>query len=353
MNNPILNKILPPIFVLVIAIFAIKYALMFASLIAPFIIAFIIATMAFPIKKYLKKKNIHNLFSSLIAIFVILSILFIVIYYMITLVTDNSDYIISALKDILNRLITSINAISDKLSEKLPKVESSKMKLSQNDILNQIAKNSGTISKQIFSFAKDIPEIGFLGIITIISSFFIIIDYEKILKLINNIINRIPLLRDIIFNLKTSVFKGIKSWIKAQIIIMTFSTIICSIGFMLSGYSYWLLIGFLVAFADALPIIGSGAFLLPLALYNLISAKYYVTIILFISYILIIITRQIVEPRMVGNSIGIHPLLTLMAIYIGFSIKGIIGIIGAIVSLIIIVNIYHLKGEKNDILHKS
>ena len=90
-----------------------------------------------------------------------------------------------------------------------------------------------------------------------------------------------------------------------------------------------------IGFVDALPILGSGAIMVPWSIISFINGDISLSIAVFILFLIITITRQFLEPRIVGGQIGIHPLFTLIAMYAGFKIIGIIGlIIGPIVLII-------------------
>lgn len=97
-----------------------------------------------------------------------------------------------------------------------------------------------------------------------------------------------------------------------------------------------MLIALFIAFADALPIVGSGTVMLPWAVISAIQGDINLAIALVVLYIIISIVRQLLEPRVVSNQIGIHPIFTLIAMYTGYKAIGIIGmLIGPIVIIII------------------
>ncbi len=350
MNNAIINKLLPLLLTIVVALVLLNIFIKFIAIMMPFIIAFLIASLAYPIKKKLFKMKLGNSFSSVVSIILIFLIIITIFFGIGMLIKSNGAYIVNGVKDIINAVTKGLNDFGNILSEKIPALQESKIDTSYKEVVKKISENSVTIGRYILSFAKDIPKMGLFIIITLIASFFTIIEYENIIKFIGKLINKLPILKNTIKLLKESVFIGMKSWFKAQLFIMLFSSIICSLGFFISGYGYWLLLGVIVAVADVLPIIGSGAFLIPMALYNILVGKIFVAIVMFITYVLIIITRQMIEPRIVGKSLGINPLLTLIAIYLGFRFGGLIGVFIAIFLLVVIVGIYKAKGEKNDIL---
>lgn len=99
---------------------------------------------------------------------------------------------------------------------------------------------------------------------------------------------------------------------------------------------YPLLMALFIAFADALPIVGSGTVLLPWAVICAFNGDINLATSLAILYVIITIVRQLLEPKVVSNQIGIHPIFTLIAMYTGYKAMGIIGmLIGPIIVIIL------------------
>ena len=117
---------------------------------------------------------------------------------------------------------------------------------------------------------------------------------------------------------------------------MSLISTICFIGLSIINVRYALLIAVIIGIIDALPVFGSGFIIWPWCIYNLIIGNYGMTIGLIILYVVLLITRQFLEPKIIGKQIGIHPLVTLMSIYIGIKIFGVFGfIIGPCIIIII------------------
>ena len=99
---------------------------------------------------------------------------------------------------------------------------------------------------------------------------------------------------------------------------------------------YPLLMALLIAFADALPIVGSGTILLPWAVISAMNGDINLALALFILFVVITIVRQLLEPKVVSNQIGIHPIFTLIAMYTGYKAMGVMGmLIGPIIIIIL------------------
>lgn len=106
--------------------------------------------------------------------------------------------------------------------------------------------------------------------------------------------------------------------------LLTFAELL--IGFMILGTGYAFLLAFMTALLDALPVLGVGTILLPYAIFSFMAGDRSLGFGLLILYGVITLVRQFVEPHLVGKSLGLHPILMLMAFYVGFRLFGVAGI---------------------------
>jgi sporulation integral membrane protein YtvI len=117
---------------------------------------------------------------------------------------------------------------------------------------------------------------------------------------------------------------------------MGFTFIEVSIGLFILNVKYAFLIALLVGLSDAIPIVGTGVVMVPWILWTIISGDMPLAMGLGIIYVLGILIRQIMEPKIVGSQIGLHPLVTLLAMYIGLKFFGIIGMFVGPISIIVV-----------------
>ncbi len=113
---------------------------------------------------------------------------------------------------------------------------------------------------------------------------------------------------------------------RAQILLIAASTIVCIIAYMILRVDGPVTIGLITGFFDILPIFGPGTIIIPWCLYSLIVGNYYLGFGLLILYIFLIVFRNILQPKLVGDRIGLHPLATLASIFIGLGLFGIWGL---------------------------
>ena len=116
--------------------------------------------------------------------------------------------------------------------------------------------------------------------------------------------------------------------------LITFAMLL--VGFLIIDVEYYFLLSVILALIDFLPVLGVGLALIPWGLFLLATGDLYRGMGLLILYAVIMITRQITEPRIIGDSLGIHPLVTLFAMYLGFTLFDIVGmILGPVAALIV------------------
>lgn len=172
-------------------------------------------------------------------------------------------------------------------------------------------------------------------IVMIMATFFMIQDYERIrAKMLETKWGK---------SVCRMIAKGkdtLKIYLKAQGVIMLLDGILCTMIFWLIKQPYFLVLGSLVALIDALPVLGAGVFLIPYAVYLLITNELWKAFAVSIAYVGCVVIRQTMEPQMIGTEMGIRPLFTLASMYVGFQLFGFIGFLLGPVGVLIGMEIY-------------
>ena len=122
------------------------------------------------------------------------------------------------------------------------------------------------------------------------------------------------------------------------IFLLTFGELF--LGFSVIGIDGAVVFAALVALVDILPVLGAGAVLVPWAIIEFILGNTALGVSLAVLQVIIAIVRQIVEPRIVGRGIGLHPVVSLMSMYVGLRVFGILGMIGAPLFFVIVKNTF-------------
>lgn len=182
----------------------------------------------------------------------------------------------------------------------------------------------------VWGTAKQIPSAIVGIIITIIATCFMTADYERVRGFI---MNQIPAeKREKISKAKritlTSVAKILKAYALIVLITATELTVGLYILTLLKLYSgdYVILISIIIALIDIIPVLGTGTVLIPWAVYSLITGNVGFGIGLLVLYVIILVIRQIIEPKLVAGQVDVSPVLTISAMYIGTKCFGVLGI---------------------------
>lgn len=145
------------------------------------------------------------------------------------------------------------------------------------------------------------------------------------------------------------VFWHVGTYIKAQLLILLVISIICAVILFLAGIEGGIFLGFLTGFMDMLPFIGTGIVLVPLAFWQILNGYYGKAVVCVVLYVVCILTREFLEPKLIGERIGILPVLILLSVYAGVKLFGVFGIIKGPLALITIYEIYlYRKKSKID-----
>ena len=136
-------------------------------------------------------------------------------------------------------------------------------------------------------------------------------------------------------------------WVQAQLKLMGITFLILTAGLMILNVPYPVLLSLVIAVVDALPVFGTGTILIPWALVCFLQNALSRGIGLVILYGVAALTRQALEPRLIGRQIGLNPLVTLMALYIGFRTVGIAGMILFPISVMLLKQLWDHSGLAN------
>lgn len=130
------------------------------------------------------------------------------------------------------------------------------------------------------------------------------------------------------------------AWLKAQIIIILIVAAVCSAGLYLLRYPYALLMGMFLGAADALPFIGTGTILAPWGLFQIFTGQVSYGVCLLVLFVGTNMLREFLEPKLIGDKMGVYPIVMMVTVYLGLRIYGITGVILGPVSYLLIAEIY-------------
>lgn len=183
----------------------------------------------------------------------------------------------------------------------------------------------------ITGFASSLPIFFIKTLLMIISSFFIVMDYDRLTGFILRQFSERG--RELIFEIKKYIVGTLFVYITSYALIVGITFVELSVGLTLLGLEKAITIALLIAIFDIMPVLGTGGIMIPWGVTMLILGDYGMGIGLLAVYLVVTVVRNIIEPKIVGGRIGLHPVVTLIGLFVGAQLFGIIGMFGLPVTL--------------------
>ena len=193
----------------------------------------------------------------------------------------------------------------------------------------------------LFSLIAFIPNAAAISIIALLAAFFISKDWHK------HSARLAPLFKPRILAstelVRVDLQKALFGYLRAQFILISITTIVVIIGLLILRIKYAVVVGLLIGLVDLLPYLGTGTIMVPWIIYVFINGDTALGFGLSALYGVILIARQLIEPKVLASSIGLDPLPTLIAMVVGLNLFGFIGLIIGPVSLVILMAFYRAR----------
>ena len=302
----------------------------------PFVVGFILSLIANPLVRFLEKKlKIKRKYGTFLTIVLVIALVVFVCYGTVMLLAvgirgfmeylptmyENAGIELAAALEQLQALLRKIPALANLNVDEFGTVLQETLGSLVNDY------KEPTFSA-ISGFATSIPDILVSVIMGLLATYFFIADRDRIMSALKqNIPASIQEKSRLVYD---HMLRAVGGYFKAQFKIMLVIYIVIMIGLMIIGVNYAWLIGFGIAFLDMLPVFGTGTVLIPWAVVKIFSGNYATAIGMLILYAVSLVVHQLIQPKLVGESVGLDPFTTLFFMFIGYKIKGVIGMIIAI-----------------------
>lgn len=345
------------VLVLAIVYFIFKYLL---NLVMPFFIAFTIAFLLQPVIRLLRDKcRFPGKLAAVVSVILFYATVGVLIALVgaklfswlrdlfLSLPTLYTQSILPALQnfsatvtDIFNNLdpevVTTVNTVLTDLISALGNIFS-----------NLSVKAVGFVS----GAAGSLPGIVIGMLITIISTFFITADYSNITGFIMLQLGEKS--RHLVLEVKRYTVEILGKYLRSYLLIMCITFAELSVGLLILGVKNAFLVALGIAIFDILPVFGTGGIMIPWAVISLLSGDYKLAIGLLVVYVVITVIRNIIEPRIVGQSVGLHPVVTLLSMFVGTALFGVIGLFGLPITMALLVSlndsgVIHLFKKKEE-----
>lgn len=313
--------------ILLLIFIGLKYML---PILMPFVIGLVVAAILRKMIDFITSKlKINRTIVSIVLLLTFYSILVVVLIFAgAKIFSFIKDSVLKVPRLYQTTIEPALNGITIDVLNRFPEVEMYLEDIfnAMNDTIFSFLTNmSTTLFGMVTNFASQIPAILIKLIFTIVATFFFTIDYHRIVGFVLRQLSedKKKMLVSIIDNVVSTLGKFIRAY--ATLITITFVEL--SLGFLILKVPNPFLIAGLVAFIDILPILGTGAVLLPWSVIAFILGNTPIGIGMLVLYVIITIVRQALEPRVVGQQIGLHPIVTLLCIFIGAQTFGVVGLL--------------------------
>lgn len=310
----------------------------------PFVVGWCIASIAVPMVNWLEKKfNIVKKLGSALVVILVIAIIVAIFYFAISRLVMEIGDLIKNVPDLYQQLESGLHQIGGTLSGVFKRLPSGVQDGWSAAVVNldQMAGNlvervSEPTMEAAGNFAKKLPSYVIYLIMTLMSAYFFTVQREEVINWMRKIAppsveKRMTLVMD---NLRYAV----GGYLKAQFKIMGIVFLILAVGFAMLRINYFVLVAFLIAFLDFLPFFGTGTAMIPWALYKFLMGNYTMAIMLIVIYIITQVSRQLLQPKLVADSVGLNPLVTLILLYIGYRVSSVIGMILAVPIGMVVIN---------------
>ncbi len=177
-----------------------------------------------------------------------------------------------------------------------------------------------TVAGGAWTTVTSVPVMILSVVLTIMGTYYLSSDRERIFAFFHRTFPAEMVRKGIL--LKRDIFKALFGQIRAQLLVSLLITVVVLLGLMIQQKPYWLLLGFLIGLADALPVLGAGLFLIPWSVIGFVTGDTATGIGMALLYLAVVVVRQIAEPRIVGKNLGLYPLATMMVMFAGLQITG-------------------------------
>ncbi len=306
--------------------------------IAPFFIGWLLSLLFVPFVNFLEKKiKLPRWIGSFIAILLLIGFFVSIVLGLWKKLYTEAQLFYKNLPFYINDLQSSMQKIShsvDDVMAHFPVDLRPYLDSSFNALLGVLPSLIQSGGSQSFNLLKAIPNIIMIIIVALISAYFFTKDKALISAFSHKHFDILfeGQLKEAKEHLKYSVL----GYIKTQCILMLYTFTICIIGLFLLRSPYALLLSVIISLIDALPFFGSGFILWPGAVIYFIMGNPSIAVGYIIIYLCVNFMRQIMQPKILGTQIGLHPLLILISMYIGLKCIGFLGmIIGPILAVLL------------------
>ncbi|MDD8013281.1 MAG: sporulation integral membrane protein YtvI [Acidobacteriota bacterium] len=324
-SHPLLMRSLYALTALALVLLVFKVA--FAYLL-PFVFAFLMAAAMEPFIRFLVKRKFPRSAAVSLAMIVYFGLAFALFFFAVTrLVSEVSDFSknIPDYGRVFTAAFRDLVEWGKKMYLHLPKEAVGPLQDSIQSLAGQFTRVVTSLAGSVIGVFTALPEMLMFAMFTVVATFFASKDRPMFKDYLSRRLPAPTYAR--LASLKNSLGHSLVGFLKAQLLLMTLTFSECFIGLSLIGIRYALVISLFTAIVDILPVLGTGTVLVPWGIVCLFLGKTATGIGLLVLYLVIMVVRYVVEPKIVGTQLDLHPLVALMAMFAGLKTFGVVGLI--------------------------
>lgn len=312
----------------------------------PFILGWIISLIASPVVRFFEEKfKVKRKAVSAVVIVAVLAVVVLLVYLLVTKLIRESVTFFNEIPNIWNTILAEFNKVGQNLQgvyNRMPADMQATIDHIIEEMGDYISNITGKIELPSFeavgNVAKQIPDIFLAVVMCLLSAYFFVADKGYVAAAAKKFV---PASVHYHFDLIRRSFRNaVGGYFRAQFKIECWIYILLVIGLMILEVDYAFLVAFGIAILDFLPVFGTGTVMVPWAVIELLSENYRMMFGLIAIWLIGQLVRQIIQPKIVGDSIGMDAIPTLFLLYIGYRVAGVLGMILAVPIGIILVNLY-------------
>ncbi len=315
----------------------IKYGL---TLVTPFIFAFLIAYFLKKPARYISRNlKVPYKFVALLLVFLFYCTIGLIISLIGVKLVSTIIKIIYSLPSLYYARIEPFLMLTFDNIEELALHMDPALVSTLNDIFTQLTKTLGQLISSVSmkavaflsSYASSLPGLFIKILLMIISTFFIASDYDKLSGFVYRQFSSKG--KILMISIKEYIVGTLFVCIRSYLLIMSITFIELSIGLSILRIENSIIIAFLISIFDILPVLGTGGIMIPWTIITALQGNIPMAFALLVVYLVVTIIRNIIEPKIVGSQIGLHPVVTLISMFVGAQLFGVIGLFGFPITL--------------------
>jgi len=209
--------------------------------------------------------------------------------------------------------------------EELPPKYAANIQTALSGSLDQLNTLTGALLDGLISFIKSLPNLIVVSMVYIVSLFLILLDLPSLARGFIGLFAEESQMK--VKLVLENLNRAIIGFIQAQVLISFLTYDLVLVGLWILDVKYALAVALIIVIVDVLPVLGTGAVIVPWTAYAFLTNNQSLGIGLIVLYVVIVVFRRIVEPKILGHSLGISALATLISMYLGFMLFGFFGLI--------------------------